>query len=485
MSTVNFTVNNAVAPVKIFISYAHKDEELRKELDEHLSNLQRQKLISGWHDRQIVAGQEWATQIDEALNEAQIILLLISSSFINSDYCYAKEMLRAIERHEAKDSIVIPIILRDCDWQGAPFSKLQALPKNAKPIKSWPDRDEAWTDVARGIRRAVEEFARVTQFPSGPTSTIPDETEPLPQFDSQHAITDLKASNKFVKPPDVTKLPALLPYLCDRSQQEAKLMQALRQHRQAQSRRPVVCLLHGNKYESHVEFLDRMRKGELEKALSRTGKPMEPKEFSLREPQTAFASPPGFWWELAVALGVHDTDYEAQEACLLYLKQNEEPLIVTLELSTKLFKKPGADLLKGFLQACEAWEDLPPNRALLLCVCFHYEPGEQPRWFDFKLKQQRQAEEQLQQLLRKLEEDFSAHPKICGVALPELLSLAEDDIYAWHRKHQISERYQIKKKWLEDLFANPALCRDGRIPMRIFAEQLDTLMQQRLTQPSI
>jgi HEAT repeat protein/energy-coupling factor transporter ATP-binding protein EcfA2 len=147
------------SPIKLFISYSHRDEDFRMELDDHLSNLQRQQIILGWHDRQIMPGQEWANQIDDALDEAQIILLLISARFMASDYCYAKEMIRAITRHDTREAVVIPIILSACDWQGAPFSKLQALPKDARPINSWDDRDEAWLDVVRGLRRVIDRLS--------------------------------------------------------------------------------------------------------------------------------------------------------------------------------------------------------------------------------------------------------------------------------------------------------------------------------------
>src|SRR5262245_4543726 len=158
--TVEAPLRQSQPSIRLFISYAHRDEDLRLELDDHLSNLQRQRIISGWHDRRIAPGQEWADQIDNALNEAQIILLLISARFMASDYCYAKEMVRAIERHDAGEAVVIPIILSACDWKDAPFSKLQALPKDAKPIKNWNDRDEAWVDVVRGLRRVIDSLPR-------------------------------------------------------------------------------------------------------------------------------------------------------------------------------------------------------------------------------------------------------------------------------------------------------------------------------------
>jgi hypothetical protein len=104
----------------------------------------------------IGAGDEWKGAIDKNLEEAYVILLLISSSFIASDYCWDIETKRAIERHDRGEAKVIPIILRPCDWHGAPFGKLQSLPRDDKAVTSWSNRDEAWTEVAMGVRRAVE-----------------------------------------------------------------------------------------------------------------------------------------------------------------------------------------------------------------------------------------------------------------------------------------------------------------------------------------
>ena len=147
------------ATIRLFYSYSHEDESLRDELAKHLSSLKRQGIIAEWHDRRIGAGDEWKGAIDENLEEAQIILLLVSSSFLASDYCWEVETKRALERHNIGDAKVIPVILRPCDWHGAPFGQLQALPKDAKAVTTWTNKDEAWTDVALGIRRAVESMA--------------------------------------------------------------------------------------------------------------------------------------------------------------------------------------------------------------------------------------------------------------------------------------------------------------------------------------
>lgn len=145
-------------PMKVFYSYAHEDESLRDELAKHLAILKRHGLISSWHDRDISAGQEWKDQINDNLNTAQIILLLVSSDFLNSDYCYDIEMVRAMELHQEGAGCVIPIILRPCLWSMASFGKLQALPTGAQPITSAPNRDEAFSDVALGLKTAIENF---------------------------------------------------------------------------------------------------------------------------------------------------------------------------------------------------------------------------------------------------------------------------------------------------------------------------------------
>lgn len=98
--------------VKVFFSYSHKDEALRDELATHLSMMKRQGVIEAWHDREISAGREWANEIDDNLDIADIILLLVSANFLASDYCYDKEMTRAMERHETREARVIPIILK-------------------------------------------------------------------------------------------------------------------------------------------------------------------------------------------------------------------------------------------------------------------------------------------------------------------------------------------------------------------------------------
>jgi len=148
--------------IEIFYSYAHKDEKWRKELEKQLSNLRHQGLITSWYDRNISAGTEWAREIDTHLNTASIILLLVSPDFIASDYCYSIEMKRAMERHEAGEARVIPIIVRPTEWEETAFGKLQVLPTTSRPISNWKNRDDAFLDIVKGIGKAVREIVKDT-----------------------------------------------------------------------------------------------------------------------------------------------------------------------------------------------------------------------------------------------------------------------------------------------------------------------------------
>src|SRR5947209_9791837 len=147
---------NTGAPLSVFIAYAHEDDSLRQQLETHLSLLRRQGLISEWHDGEILPGAEWNREIDEQLEGASIILLLISADFLASDYCYDKEMKRALERHQRGEARVIPIILRPCDWHTSPFAYLQCLPRGGKAVTTWQNQDEAFLTIAEELRQIIE-----------------------------------------------------------------------------------------------------------------------------------------------------------------------------------------------------------------------------------------------------------------------------------------------------------------------------------------
>jgi hypothetical protein len=162
----------------LFFSYSHADEGLRDELEKQLAMLKRQGVIETWHDRRIGAGSDFGREIDDHVNSDDIILLLVSADFLASDYCYDREMLRAMERHEAGEAVVIPVILRACDWHHAPFGKLNAVPRDGRPVTLWPDRDQAFLEVAKAVRSAAARFGAVRAPAPGAISPGMDAAAP-------------------------------------------------------------------------------------------------------------------------------------------------------------------------------------------------------------------------------------------------------------------------------------------------------------------
>lgn len=137
------------------MSYSHADEALRDKLEKHLSLMKRQGLISTWHDRKILAGDKFKSEIDSNLEDSNIILLLISPDFIASHYCYDIEMKRALELDEEGKARVIPIILEHCDWQAAQFGELLALPEDGRPVTDFPNQNKALSEIAKELRRIL------------------------------------------------------------------------------------------------------------------------------------------------------------------------------------------------------------------------------------------------------------------------------------------------------------------------------------------
>jgi len=164
------TPNVARPQIRVFFCYAHEDDDLRRELLRHLSILRHSEVISAWYDGEIMAGKEWEKEISSHLAASHIVILLVSPSFLASDYCYNIEMKHALERHDAGEARVIPVILRPVDWEGAPFAKLQMLPRDAKPVTKWAERDEAFVSVAQGIRNAVVELLALHQLSNDKSS---------------------------------------------------------------------------------------------------------------------------------------------------------------------------------------------------------------------------------------------------------------------------------------------------------------------------
>ena len=183
---------------RLFFSYSHKDEDLRDELQTHLTALSRQGILEMWHDRRIGAGKEFDNEISQHLEEADIILLLVSPDFIASDYCYGIELERALERHDKGEARVILVILRPCAWKRLKFSKLLATPTDGKPVVKFPTLDDAFLEVTEAIADAAEELGAIREEQPTNRSDLTTTSGAVPPVRSNRR-QDIRSSNLSVK----------------------------------------------------------------------------------------------------------------------------------------------------------------------------------------------------------------------------------------------------------------------------------------------
>lgn len=180
-------------PVEVFYAYSHADEMLRQTLENHLAALQHQNIIHGWYDREIAAGDIRETTVKQHLDNAQLILLLISPDFLASDECY-QMALYALERHAQNQAKVIPVLLRPADMSRLPFIHLSPLPSNAQPVTLWTNQDVAFVDIAKGIRQIAERLSNSTVTISKPQSNPFNPTQyisPLRFIGRNHELNEV------------------------------------------------------------------------------------------------------------------------------------------------------------------------------------------------------------------------------------------------------------------------------------------------------
>ena len=155
----------AKTPIKVFISYSHKDTNLKEEFMDMLTGLEKQNVIQVWQDREIEPGDNWYRAIRSAMRSCEIAILLVSQNFLNSEFIEKEEVPKLLAKRKRQGMRVVPIILRPCLWKDDPvLSKIQALPRDGKPIisisRTQGRRDQAWLDIAQSIRRRAKLLQR-------------------------------------------------------------------------------------------------------------------------------------------------------------------------------------------------------------------------------------------------------------------------------------------------------------------------------------
>lgn len=181
--------------MRAFISYSHQDVDALKRLHVHLANLRREGRVNTWFDREILAGNVLDDEISQQLEAADLFLLLVSPDFIASNYCVEREMQRALERHDAGEAQVVPIIIEPCEWAAMPeLRRLKAVPKDGVPVSEWANTNNAYLNVVQEIRRIVD--ARETDAPD-PANNEPAPVAPLqgvPRYRVQRDFDEIDRS---------------------------------------------------------------------------------------------------------------------------------------------------------------------------------------------------------------------------------------------------------------------------------------------------
>lgn len=150
-------------PVNVFVSYSHKDEKYMLELHEALSPLRRRNLIKEWYDGKIASGDEFGQEIFQHLSMSDIILLLLSPSYVSSDYCWDKEMKAAFDLHRRRDVRVVGIVVRPVHLHGLELSHHKLLPKSGKAVQLWHPKSQAWENVCAGIEQVIDDLSCPSQ----------------------------------------------------------------------------------------------------------------------------------------------------------------------------------------------------------------------------------------------------------------------------------------------------------------------------------
>jgi TIR domain/inactive STAND len=473
--------------VRLFYSYSHRDERLARQFDSQIRALQLQGLVETWYDRQIAPGDDWATEIEENLRAANIILLLLSSDFISSGYCIEKEMRVAMQRHAAGEAKVIPIILRFCDWQDVPFDgagvgrlgDLQALPKDTKPVAQWRSRDEAFLNVVQGIKRIIREAG----------ATVPPTSRARPAVAEPSASRTLPAGAQHVP-----RLPELLPYLCDRSAQESRLAAALRRWRESGlTRRPFVCLVHGDDNEELDWFMQRLQVDTLPRMLASGARPGErplydPGLGSLVSHFLALPSPAGItrpfeFLQHEVGIAVAD-DMDADESAVARAvsRRFRTPLLFHSTMSSRDWDSDGAAALSAYLDFWRSFPDVEAGRTLALLFLKYKTGGEGAARERFTALNE-SAAFSLGQLALELGDNGDNRGGAYTVVLPRLPPVLLRDAEAWfhstkHFRNRCREhpfalcRVEQAVSQVEQFYEEQASAAAAGVPMRRLAPRL-------------
>ena len=432
----------AQTPLKVFVSYSHEDEPLKIRLRKQLAALERAGLLKIWDDRAIPPGGNWEQAIRDELEAADLVMLLLSSSFISSEYCYGEEMVRAVERHVAGRTTLVPVVMRACLWKLLPFvgkHKIQMLPRDAKPVTdptAWPNEDVALEHVASELLALVKNrHAEATA--TAPAPPPPAETSTRPD------------------------IPSLLPDLCNRGDQDSAVDRTLRASRLRPQRRPFVFVLFGQDSERLHGFRERLELVRIPRALGLDRDQTSIDRRTLNSPALSVYPDAidAFRAELGEKL-VQNSEASA-EMLFAHLAAHQRPVMLVSHFVGRDGLQKLRKVAAGMFEFWSRWPDLPTGRSLLHCLSVRFEHASDA-------VAEREIEETRRMLRRwgAPEGGFRAHPQVAGLVVPELASVRQHHVEEWAELLEVQKFSRIQPEDVATLFQqHPQRKPDGSVAM--------------------
>ena len=450
-------------PLRVFVSYSHKDEALKIALRGQLAAMERRGLIEVWDDRAIPAGSHWEDAILGTLERADLILLLISPDFIKSDYCYGEEMARGVERHVAGTATLVPVLMRPCQWDTLPFieeHKIQAVPRDGKVITEWPNQDAALKQVADELRLLVEGSAA---RPAAATTPRPATATTAPAAAAR---------------PDI---PPLLADLCDRGDQDAAFDSALRAALAQPARRPFVFVLFGESVERDHGFRERLAEVRIKRLLDLARLQTSVERLSLGDPSACYGDlAEAFRAELGNQL-LGDLGASRQHL-FDYVRGHPPPLLMTSLFVGSDSLQRLRKLVPAMLAEWAGWPNLPAERSLIHCLSIRFDAPADPSAALPPLEEA--AREDIRKYLRRLAgkdgSGFRDYPAVAGRVLPELRPVTPGHAETWAGTREVAALTRIAPEDVQQLFARSRQRRpDGSIPMQFLVPDILQLATER------
>lgn len=195
--------------ITIFVGYAPENAEQSEKLRHQLAFFQKRKRLYPidfqFETVLMKIGDDYDTlsqTVKELLARSEIIILLISDNFVNSDFHYDEELLVAIEHHKQQNSYVVPVLLDFCLWEELPLDNIPILPdlleQNAekkRPVlsKNWQTEDEPFFVITKYISNLIRQIEMDNTLPPPTTET-----------NNLNQPSSLSKEADFLPPPDLT-----------------------------------------------------------------------------------------------------------------------------------------------------------------------------------------------------------------------------------------------------------------------------------------